>query len=449
MARDVFISHSAQDKAVADAVCAALEAAALRCWVAPRDVRPGHSFAGEITRAIRQSKVMVLIFSGHSNKSEQVLREVQLATDCHLPIVRFRIEDVALTDDLTYFLSSPHWLDALTPPLSKHIATLELAVKELLGQSAEDTDKNPPDTVPPVDSMPTKEREIVAEKSSNRWKLLAIAAVVIFAAIIALILLWQPTRPGIHKYEPTPSPTSPLARPPEPTQSPTSQPAQTTEVTPVFTPTPRSSAAANQPGNAGPAPRNNRSWEEWMNEFVHNFVASDESNDLDLGVSFYSPSVDLYEEGWKSIDSVRHDIETYKARWPTRRATIRGDVRRSEKVPNRIYAASFPAGLLRRKSGKWGMGKGHRRSGLGDYYLRGNPENSFDEAKASQEGHLRTHDCLARGIPSGGTNKCRGRRSKAHSGDQHPVWLLSFDPAECFPKSSNQFLHGSADLHIS
>ena len=99
MARDVFISHSARDKAVADAVCAALEAAATSCWVAPRDVRPGRSFAGEITRAIRQSKVMVLIFSGHSNSSEQVLREVQLAVNCHLPIVRFRIEDVTLTDD--------------------------------------------------------------------------------------------------------------------------------------------------------------------------------------------------------------------------------------------------------------------------------------------------------------------------------------------------------------
>jgi hypothetical protein len=142
MAHDVFISHSAQNREVADAVCAALEQAAIRCWVAPRDVRPGRSFPGEITRAIQQSKVMLLIFSGHSNNSEQVLREVQLATDSRLPIIRFRLEDVALTDDLRYFLSTPHWLDALTPPLSKHIARLEVAIKELLGQSVEVTGKN-------------------------------------------------------------------------------------------------------------------------------------------------------------------------------------------------------------------------------------------------------------------------------------------------------------------
>jgi hypothetical protein len=71
MAHEVFISHSSLDKPVADAVCAALEKKAIRCWIAPRDVQPGRSFAGEITRAIQHSKVMVLIFSAHSNTSEQ------------------------------------------------------------------------------------------------------------------------------------------------------------------------------------------------------------------------------------------------------------------------------------------------------------------------------------------------------------------------------------------
>jgi len=238
MAHDVFISHSAQNREVADAVCEALEAAGIRCWVAPRDVRPGRSFPGEITRAIQQSKVMLLIFSSHSNNSEQVLREVQLATDSRLPLVRFRIEDVALTDDLRYFLSTPHWLDALTPPLSKHIARLEVAIKELLGQSVEVTGKNvvsedaprtpPPQAAPPATSpgpsavapaMPpplpiaspaAKEREVVARKSFNPWPLLAIAAVAIFAVIIGVIFI--------------------LARQPQPSKeqtSTTSQPAQT------------------------------------------------------------------------------------------------------------------------------------------------------------------------------------------------------------------------------
>ena len=79
----IFVSHSTKDKTVSDAVCAALENGGIRCWVAPRDVQPGRSFAGEITRAIQESKIMVLIFSAHSNNSEQVLREVQLVQRQH------------------------------------------------------------------------------------------------------------------------------------------------------------------------------------------------------------------------------------------------------------------------------------------------------------------------------------------------------------------------------
>jgi TIR domain len=132
MPHDVFISHSSQDKPVADAVCAALEGAAIRCWIAPRDVQPGRSFAGEITRAIQRSNVMVLIFSAYSNTSEQVLREVQLAANSHLHIVQFRIADVLPNDDLEYYLSTPHWLDALTPPLEGHLDRLQNSIKALL-----------------------------------------------------------------------------------------------------------------------------------------------------------------------------------------------------------------------------------------------------------------------------------------------------------------------------
>ena len=62
MAHDVFISHSTNNRPVANAVCAALEREAIRCWIAPRDVMPGRPYSGEITRAIQQSRAFVLIF---------------------------------------------------------------------------------------------------------------------------------------------------------------------------------------------------------------------------------------------------------------------------------------------------------------------------------------------------------------------------------------------------
>jgi len=75
MAHDVFISHSAKDKSVANAICAVLESRGVRCWIAPRDVLPGMSWPEAIVDAIEASRVMVLVFSAHANESKQVIRE--------------------------------------------------------------------------------------------------------------------------------------------------------------------------------------------------------------------------------------------------------------------------------------------------------------------------------------------------------------------------------------
>jgi hypothetical protein len=41
----IFISYASQDAAVANSVVGCLEAQGLKCWLAPRDVRPGAQYA--------------------------------------------------------------------------------------------------------------------------------------------------------------------------------------------------------------------------------------------------------------------------------------------------------------------------------------------------------------------------------------------------------------------
>ena len=132
MPHDVFISHSKQDKPTADAACAALEVAGIRCWIAPRDVLPGTTWSGSIVRAIGDSRIMVLVFSSNSNGSQQVLREVDCAVNEGVVVVPFRIEAVHPSDDMKFYLSTPHWLDAITPPLAAHLKELCRSVQALL-----------------------------------------------------------------------------------------------------------------------------------------------------------------------------------------------------------------------------------------------------------------------------------------------------------------------------
>ena len=124
MAFDAFISYSSKDKTTADAACAGLESAGVRCWIAPRDIRAGTEYAAGIVEGIDTCRIMVLIFSSSANASPQIRREIERAVSKGLTIVPFRIEDIAPTKAMEYYLGSIHWLDALTPPLSKHLGQL-------------------------------------------------------------------------------------------------------------------------------------------------------------------------------------------------------------------------------------------------------------------------------------------------------------------------------------
>ena len=132
MAYDVFISYASKDKIVADAVCARLEFSGIRCWIAPRDITPGTSYGEAIIDAIHGAKVMVLVFSSHANSSGHIPKEVERAVSNGVSIIPFRIEDVAPGKSLDYFIGSVHWLDAMTPPLEKHLDDLASTVHKLL-----------------------------------------------------------------------------------------------------------------------------------------------------------------------------------------------------------------------------------------------------------------------------------------------------------------------------
>ena len=139
MAFDVFISYASKDKIVADAVCARLEASGIRCWIAPRDIVAGTSYGEAIIDAIHGAKVMVLVFSSSANASGHIPKEVERAVSNGVAVLPFRIEDVAPGKSLDYFIGSVHWLDAMTPPMEKHLDDLAATVHKLLPAKAGET----------------------------------------------------------------------------------------------------------------------------------------------------------------------------------------------------------------------------------------------------------------------------------------------------------------------
>jgi hypothetical protein len=136
MAHDVFVSYSSKDKTIADTIVAAMENNHIRCWVAPRDVKPGEDWANAITNAIQDSKVFLVIFSGNSNKSQRVLDEINFAISQELTILPFRIENLEPDGALRLHLSSRHWLDAYDPSWEKHLIKLTSTIASILEKPA-------------------------------------------------------------------------------------------------------------------------------------------------------------------------------------------------------------------------------------------------------------------------------------------------------------------------
>jgi hypothetical protein len=200
---DVFISYASPDKTVADAVCARLESAGIRCWIAPRDVVAGRPYGEAIIDAIREAKVMVLVFSSNANLSDHIPKEVERAVSNGVAILPFRIQNVAPGKSLDYFIGSVHWLDALTPPMEKHLDNLAATVHKLLPATI-GAHRMPPaqptvmwqrgapgvaSTGAAVGGSGAAPSSGTHSSSSSKTILIALAAMVVLAAVVLGVML--------------------------------------------------------------------------------------------------------------------------------------------------------------------------------------------------------------------------------------------------------------------
>lgn len=138
----IFISHSSHDAEKATGVCSVLEGEGHSCFIAPRDIRPGREYAEEIINGISGADILLLLLSGQSNQSPHVLREVERAGSSRIPIIVYKLEEVALTKSMEYFLMTNQWIDGMKDPGYRNV--LE-AFKDQPDHMSEPLDKNQPE----------------------------------------------------------------------------------------------------------------------------------------------------------------------------------------------------------------------------------------------------------------------------------------------------------------
>lgn len=196
MSHDVFVSYSSKDKTVADFIVASLESAGVRCWYAPRDIRPGGDWAKEIVAAINEASVFLLIFSSNANSSQRVLDELNLAISREAVILPFRIENLDPVGAMQLHLSTRHWLDAFDPSWQEYTDKLVKAISAVL----EGSDKELSTLLSEKGFKP------IARKKTGRIGLFIAMVLVVIVGIAAVLFgpgLWE----SLQESEVTEAPT--------------------------------------------------------------------------------------------------------------------------------------------------------------------------------------------------------------------------------------------------
>lgn len=248
MTHDVFISYSSKDKTVADAVCAKLEEQKIRCWIAPRDIPAGQNFARSIINAINDSRVLVLLWSASANTSEHILNEINQAFDQGVTIIPFRIQDVQPTPEMRYYFGRTHWLDALNPPLEKHILTLAETISAILRSKSEPAPAEkfqpPPEKKPESAPVVKAEPAPAAEKPQRHTpapppRKIPLIPILVSVGVLALLTVgyFSGWLEGLFQSRPAQEPVVTEASPPAASQTP-ALPTATPEPTPTITPFP-------------------------------------------------------------------------------------------------------------------------------------------------------------------------------------------------------------------
>jgi hypothetical protein len=112
MSADIFISFASKDVKVALTLCSAIENRGFKCWISARDIQPGDNFQVSIVQALRSAKVLLLVFTANSNTSEEMTKELALASQRKMIVIPLRAEDVAPNDAFAYEFATRQWIDA-------------------------------------------------------------------------------------------------------------------------------------------------------------------------------------------------------------------------------------------------------------------------------------------------------------------------------------------------
>ena len=187
MSYDAYICYDEQDKGACDAVCQLFDDNNISYWVKSKHFSSGDS-VDKITNAIEDSKHFVLIYSKHSQLSNFVVTETDIAFSRNIPLVVFKIDDSKSTGHLEFILENQKVIPSFPYP------------KKQLTKLVKEISSNPVSRVK-IDSKSLRvfDKSNPQRKESKIKIYITLAIPIVIALILIYFFLIVPT--GQHTTE--------------------------------------------------------------------------------------------------------------------------------------------------------------------------------------------------------------------------------------------------------
>lgn len=125
----LFVSYAHADNMAVVPVVEAVQAQGRSVWLDRRGIAAGAGWAGEIVRAIKNAKGVIVMCSAQAFESDHVKREVYLADRYKKPMVPVFLEAAAPPEDFEYFFAGVQWLELHKTPEGERAAAIAQALK--------------------------------------------------------------------------------------------------------------------------------------------------------------------------------------------------------------------------------------------------------------------------------------------------------------------------------
>jgi TolB-like protein len=102
---DIFISYSSKDRKQAMTLVKHLQTSGFKVWIDKKDIQGASEWSSEIVQAIEHSKVVIVLLSRSGLASDNVGKELTLASAKHKKLLPVTLEHISLTDSFQYHLA--------------------------------------------------------------------------------------------------------------------------------------------------------------------------------------------------------------------------------------------------------------------------------------------------------------------------------------------------------